>query len=455
MNNFYISIISIFLMSILFFPILKLSNSIYGLSQKFLITIITYTHIISVGWLYFKKDTYNVYGWNSIKDFDFTFLNLIISYLPLYIFMLLFLFFFYLFNLLFSVDRSYLSQIKIFNLTKIIRVNLPGKILKDYSSLIYILGFLSIILSYFILISGKGFLGVIINDPLPFKLIGISYYLIKFIIPITNSILFILSRNKKKLFFFIFFVSLIAGSSQLSRSTFLIGLIIPIITLLIFSKSNLFKLIIVFMLSFGLYHIGSIRDLIYSSLNPDRTLSVVPIANWHMHFFLSISNIFTSDFWLKSLNIFMGIISRISPAQGIILGNQFNIDLVGGSFEIFKGIIYHGFQNIPEHYFYVWMGTDLPKGFAHGGGIFSLITALWHYNKFLFVISSIYLCLWCKFFDFITFKFYKLGPLLIFGLNFLSIMVLIIWIGNLSFYLYILILIILFLFHKFNFRNID
>jgi hypothetical protein len=309
---------------------------------------------------------------------------------------------------------------------------------KTYLPRILLIGIVQVAASFFMFYSGAGIVGVI-GEALPFKAIGISYLISKVLVPITLAFIFMKSNHGGLAYIYILIVALISGSAHLSRSTFLATLLLPSIVVFLSSKRYLLKSSGILIILFGLYHISQERNLVYSYLNELRMLEYVPVKEWFLVFFESMSG----DFLARGVMSFAEIISRMSPSQGIILGNQFDLGLVGGGVEVFKGLIFHSWQTVDPGYFMAWIGIDLPPGFAHGGGFMSLMMAFWWHNKVLFFVSATYIALWCKILDLISSRFAIMGQVALVLTTFLSVILLIMWVGALSFYLCILFLIII------------
>ncbi|MDC0236202.1 hypothetical protein OAK10_04900 [Candidatus Pelagibacter sp.] len=445
--------LSMFIMFIFFYPAGYLSKYIYGLSHKFLILIIIYIHIISTGGLYFRQEIYSYDGWTAIKDFDFTFLSLIKSYFPLLMFMLIFLFFVMFLNLLIKIFHKKknlfykvsISKLFIFFQSKIFLIRKKNK---HSSILIFIIGLFQLSASLVMFYSGKGIVGLVPDDNnLPFKIIGISYYVSKMIAPLLIALLFIKYKTSRIIFIYILLISLVSGSAQLSRSTFLISIIIPFVIILIDKKKFFFKAFSCLFILYGLYHIESARILILFHRDPLGMMDISPyIYEWYTLFFKSVLNMTTYHFWEYSLYNIYDIVGRVSSTQDIILGTQFNLELIGGAIEELKGIIFHKFQKIDgEAYHMAWMGVNLPPGYAAGGSVLSSVTAFWFYEKIVFLMSALYLAIWCKLIDYICNKISISAGLGNIMFNLLSTIILLIWIGTNAFFLYFFTLLLYFL----------
>ena len=440
-----VSVISaLSVVTIMLLPLVLVSNLIFGLSQKIFVSLIVSIHMISVAELYARQDEYGYSGWMAVKDFDFTYTSLASMYLPFFIFIIFFLFSTIFINLttgFFKRNnlRNTNFRIGILRVIWLLRMNLSKSFTRTNKTnlpWILLIGIVQVAASFFMFYNGAGLVGVI-GEPLPFKAIGIAYLISKVLVPITLAFIFMKSNHSGLAYIYILIVALISGSAHLSRSTFLATLLLPSIIVFISSKRYLLKASGILVILFGLYHIVQVRALVYSYLNEFRMLEDVPVKEWFLLFYESIS----SDFLTKGVKFFAEIISRISSSQGIILGNQFDLELVGGGFEVFKGLIFHSLQTKDPEYFMAWIGIDLPPGFAHGGGFMSLIMALWWHNKVLFFVSATYIALWCKFFDIISGSFAIMSQVTLVLTSFLSVIILIMWVGNLSFYLYLLLLI--------------
>ena len=84
------------------------------------------------------------------------------------------------------------------------------------------------------------------------------------------------------------------------------------------------------------------------------------------------------------------------------------------------------------------MGISLPPGYATGGDILSKIITFWFYGKIYFILSAIYLAIWCKIIDSLCLKIKIRNELGTIFFNFLSSVVLLIWVGTYAFYIYFL-----------------
>lgn len=446
-------ITSMLLMFIFFFPTLFLNKYFYGLSHKILIFLICSLNILSVGVLYLNQDSYTYFGFTALKEFDFSFESLINVYIPLFIFLPLLLFFIFIINRiskLFNKGNYYLYQKKLLNIKNYIssKINEIPKTKFVNSFYIFVLSTVQIICSLIIFYTGKGMVGVVPDDVLPFKIIGISYFISKLFVPVILIVLFLKSKFSNIIIVYVFLAAIIAGSAHLSRSTFLFSIIVPLL-IIFFSKNNyILKFLIFIFFFYGLHNINSARDFVWDYRDVFGMVKITPtiIKDWNILFLETLFKIVTYDFWVSSLNNFFDITYRVANAQEIILGAQFNLDTIGGAFELFKGIIFHKFENIDgDIYTLEWMGEKLPPGFMAGGLILSKITSLWFYEKKLFSACAFYIAIWCKIIDYICIKI-KIGEDLgtIF-FNFLSTLVLLIWIGSSAFFLYFITLFVIIL----------
>ncbi len=447
--------LSMLMMFIFFSPILLISKYFYGLSHKFLIFLICYLNIISVGGLYFRQDIYTDYGWTGVKDFDFTFASLLKFYFPLFIFLVLLIFCTGLLNFLislFSKKKILLYKKNIYNLIKLIRgINLfYGKENINVSGFMFLLSTIQLVASLIMFFTGKGILGIVPDSIFPFKVIGISYFVSKMFVPLLISLLFIKSRCGNALIIYIFIIAVISGAAQLSRSTFLITILIPYLVVLLSDNKKFLKIILTILVLYGIFHIGSARELIHEGRDSLGMLDISLYYNdWYFLFFESLINIFDFSFWKLSLNNIFAILGRVSSAQGIILSNQFDLNAIGGPLEQFKGIIFHRFQTFDADAFNKeWFGVTLPPGYAAGGDILSKIITFWFHGKMYFLFTTIYIAIWCKVIDFLCSKILITKELGCIFFNFLSTVILLIWIGSSAFYIYFLTLLFGIIFFK-------
>lgn len=444
MSNFYNILISTLLMSICFFPIVLISNYFYGLSHKILIFSISCLHIIGVGGLYFRKDIYTYSGWTAVKNFDFSIDLLLKYYYPLFIFLILLVTCIGILNFiirLFKKKKLSFYKNSIFKLKNLVKNSLSlNKQNFNNSLLIFILSSIQLMASLIMFYSGKGIVGIVPETIMPYKIIGICYFISKMFVPIAISYLFLKSKFTNSLIIYVFIIALLSGSAQLSRSTFLITLLIPYVIILFYDDKIFLKIFLTFFIFYGIYHIGAARYLIHSNRNELGMVDIsLFIYAWHILFFKTFLYTFDFSFWQLSINNVLSIFGRISSSQSIILANQFNLDLLGGALEQFKGIIFHKFQNLDSDlYNNLWMGISLPPGYATGGDILSKIITFWFYGKIYFILSAIYLAIWCKIIDSLCLKIKIRNELGTIFFNFLSSVVLLIWVGTYAFYIYFL-----------------
>ena len=96
-----------------------------------------------------------------------------------------------------------------------------------------------------------------------------------------------------------------------------------------------------------------------------------------------IKTIFLNRGLINPVEGLMSLLSRIDGTQQVILGSQFNPDVVGGPLQMFANRFLM-FDNINNDLYHLeWMGQTLPNGFWAGGGLTSTLLLIANNNYFI------------------------------------------------------------------------
>jgi hypothetical protein len=294
------------------------------------IVLISIANVVGTPIVILNKDNYSYNGWNAIKDFDFSnayFFSIyaysLLSIIALIGFVSFFEFSFAKLKLVIfkSAKDTDLENFKSINKTKLL--NNPTK----YNTLFIFLMGISACLAIFMYINKIGILGVE-PEPLPFKIIGILFYLRGYILPIFIFYMFNKTSQSTVLMFITVLISIIMGVFSASRGIGFIYLF-PVIAVLLIRKITLFRIVISLFLILFCYMLTTIgRDIIYSSLDqsvsPGELLSGVFEGRSEFH---SVDGLFVS-----LLNIVGTISNRLYGIQDQILAYQYILNEPWSSF---------------------------------------------------------------------------------------------------------------------------
>lgn len=346
---------------------------------------------INPAFFFLNRENYSYAGWNAIKDFNFDLSEFYFIYKDMY----LLLFFIFIFTLFFNklFNNSHRLMIKKRGTISFHRVDISEKKLlinkkignKDkYSLYIFlVIMFLAIPLNIFMYKNG---IGISTIDPqrLPFKLVGITFYLRNYIIPTIITYLYYKSKRTNLSTAFILLYSILVGILSLSKGNILLT-ILPVVLFSVIDKkqmrlyfSCLFAIFLYLMVSWA-------RQFVFiSSIG-----SVEMIGN-------IFSNIIESDFIdLNFFSTFLNAISdRLYGAQSTVLAHQYSLD--NNIYETFNFLIART-DNLSNIILDDLFMLHFPDGVTFGVGIGYLATLILLANKnlfmmiFLSLVTAIYL----------------------------------------------------------------
>jgi len=222
---------------------------------------------------------------------------------------------------------------------------------------------------------------------LPYKISGISTYLVKFIMPFVLAVLYMRTgRDSLFLVIALGIYSSIIGVSTASRSAAFIVIMAP----LVFSVLD--RRWLIFLLSFSFFSVAVglatfSRELVYLSdeygVYADTSLNIFDTA----------FEVFKDKSASAFLLIFLSIIGRMASFQEVFLASQMNPDVVGGGLVIFIKSIHWSFIDIDHSTIHLeYLGYTIPLDFYNAlGSVYSYVLAASNASPIYILLYSVYL----------------------------------------------------------------
>lgn len=272
-------------------------------------------HVIGAPLFILNKEDYSYSGWNAIKDFDFStsfFLQIYTYVFSAIILLILFTW---------VIERVFRrSRLKRGIPTTELATQIKTEYVKPQNITLWTIVFvalliLAIILAVVMYVYNIAILGIE-SERLPFKLVGILFYLRGYGLPILLFIIFRKTSQSKLLNLMYIVVALFVGALSASRGVTFIYLF-PVLVGLLITKITVSRIILVVSLILLGYFTTSItRDVVYSTSN----LSIFDLPS----LLLSSRSSFQSDegLFLSLLSIIGTISNRLYGAQDSVLAYQ-------------------------------------------------------------------------------------------------------------------------------------
>ncbi len=338
-----VSSISVAFLFYFLFLLSKLTNNIC------IITLFKFYFFVSPISLFLfiqNKDIfYSEGGWRTINDFTFNYENILFLYLECFCYLILLIFIIIFIEKLFNnFNKSYIVFIY------------DGKKLSFASFSYIILLLIASLFSITLYINNIAISGIP-SEKLPFKLVGILSYIRLFIFPLLLILLFRFTSKSLTLHHLNITAAIIIGTTSASKAVALIYLI-PLIFYFISNYKISFLNIYKFSLFLFVYQITDIsRELTF--VNSERQISLL-----FNHLIYRLYEYFEDGFFENFQMTFLGLFTRFSSFQSLILGSDYYLESPWISLFNFLFIDYL-IENPSEALFKM----SLPEGFNFGVGI--------------------------------------------------------------------------------------
>jgi hypothetical protein len=330
---------------------------------KIFISIVFITHTIVPVLFMIRKEEYTYSGWSAVKNFDFDFISFVEIYFLLFLFYI---------GIIFSL-------IIFKSLYKLPHISTPINIKFHNSKNLYIilLCIFSFPINIWMFNNNIGITGMgESQEYLPFKIGGILYYLMRFIVPATIFYLFYKSDRNIPISFMIIIYAFFAALSQSSKATLFL-IMLPVIFFSFSDKKY-------FLLTFYTFSILILYPLIDFSRN--YVYINIDGINHKNYFYSFFEILYLLIIDIKNINFLesiYSILSRVGGGQDVILGYQYESSAIGRtSWDEFSRI----FLNQPSDFnsTYELYGFNPVGGFSAGyGGLSSMIFQIVGKNYFI------------------------------------------------------------------------
>lgn len=289
---------------------------------------------------------------------------------------------------------------------------------KKYVLLIIMLIFISFPIKVWMFNRGIGLVGI--EPPrLPFRLSGILFYTFSYLFPVIISALYVLSNNLSfKLTFLITFYSFLIGIASLSKGVFLLSFS-PVLIIALINKKWFTILYGFTIFPLSIFSILAARGITYAT-------DGLGVYKNSIEFLSLLKNIFLNfNFSIENLAIFSSIAGRVEGFESLFLASKFDVNKIGGSFNIFLKTLSSRFINFDHDILhYEFLGYTIPLGFHNVSGTINTYMLFASNNNLIFLfIFSAYLAVILIFIEKMTLKAlikYNLNIYYFFGIIFIS-----------------------------------
>lgn len=331
-----------------------------------------------------NKDNYSYDGWNAVKDFDFN----TFSFIKVYSYSFISLFLFIIMVWFLEKATSNYGKYKIDENQIDLKTRLKLNPIIWNIILICLLLF-SLFLAILMYIYKIAVLGVE-HEYLPFKMVGILFYLRGYILPLILFVVYRKSSQSTIIKLSVIFIALISGALSASRGVTFFYLF-PVLAGILLQQFNFKRVFFVITLILFSYFFTSLtRDVTYSS--EGLSISDLPVL------LLNSKSEFQSEkgIIVSLLNIISTISNRLYGAQDLVLAYQhilinpwnsfFNFTLTKTIVEDLAGDLY-GLEFLPGQGYGVGMGLVGVFVMIARSNIILLVVAI-SYLSFLIVILN-------------------------------------------------------------------
>lgn len=351
------------------------------------------SHAINPAFFFLNRANYAYDGWGAVKDFTFDLSEFFPIYRDVYLLLICIFIFTILLNKLFNNAPSKTALMS--KSTKSVHcpdtserqvvITKRSKSKKGiYSLLICLFIFFFVVpLNLFMYTNG---IGISTIDPkrLPFKLVGITFYLRNYIVPTIITYLYYRSRRTNILTALILFYGMLVGILSLSKG----NVILTILPVVLFSFIDNKKMRLYFSILYAIFLYSMVswaRQFVFIS----SVGSIEMIEN-------IFSNLIENDFigWQLIVTFLNTFSERLYGAQSAVLAYQSNVD--DNITEIFNFLLARR-GNLPDILLNDLFGLHFTGGEAFGVGIGYLPTLILLANKnlvlliLLALVTAIYL----------------------------------------------------------------
>lgn len=385
------------------------------------ISLAAIANVIGTPLFILNKEMYSYDGWNAVKDFDFStisFLNIYAYSFPSILLLIGFVWIIekYIPRYRYANSKTNKSEINSNILASIITKKKESKFI--WTFLFFILLICTAAIAIFMYINKIGILGVE-PEPLPFKIVGILFYLRGYILPVALFVVF--NKTSKSTFVIILTIimAIIMGALSASRGITFIYMF-PVLVGVLINKITFQRVaLVIALIVLGYVVTTMFRDIIYS--DAEQSLSIIDL----LLNLLSSSSEFQSDkgIFVSLLNVIGTISNRLYGAQDMILSYQYVLIDPWSSFWNF--LLTESIADLAKELY----GLEfLPgQGYGVGMGLVGILTMIGRADILLLVIAILFFSLLAVlinrlltrlFFDKQSGKFYSLYYLMLFIVSF-------------------------------------
>ena len=285
------------------------------------ISLAAIANVIGTPLFILNKEKYSYDGWNAVKDFDFSTISFLNIYAYSFTSILLLVGFVWIIE---KYNPEHLSVYFKNNENEISRNILDSNINKKkkskftWSFVFFIFYIITVAIAVFMYINKIGILGIE-PERLPFKMVGILFYLRGYILPITLFVIFNKTSKSILLMVLVIILAIMMGALSASRGITFIYMF-PVIVGILNKKVSFQRVALVAALIVLSYVVTSMaRDIIYA--NAEQSLSIIDLLLG----LLGSSSEFQSDrgLFFSLLNVISTISNRLYGAQDMVLAYQY------------------------------------------------------------------------------------------------------------------------------------
>jgi hypothetical protein len=328
-------------------------------------------HAFSPAFFFMNKDEYSYAGFSAIRDFDFNVYEFAEIYANVFLLLILIVMFSILLNRLFFNSKTAIVQNDLKTRLPVVPTARGGKAYDIRLIVFIICGLLP--LNALMYVYGIG-ISTVEPQQLPFKLVGISFYLRAYVAPVLLTWMYLKSRRGLVATLFILLYAALVGVLSLSKGAISLACL-PVIIFSVLDNHRA-RLIVS-----SLYFL-----LLYSAVSWARQFVFVADVGTFELVQLILDNVTLEIFSDSgSLASTIGQLSaRLYGAQSVVLAYQYNLS---GQF----AEIANFFLGVTETYSYIvnqeLFGLEPAEGVVVGAGIGYLATMILLANKSLIVLA--------------------------------------------------------------------
>ena len=385
------------------------------------ITLAAIANVIGTPLFIVNKEMYSYDGWNAVKNFDFhtiSFLNIYAYSFSSILLLIGFVWVFekYIFRNLHANSKTNKIEIKSNILSPIKTKKKENKFI--WTSLFFILLICTAVIAIFMYVNKIGILGIE-PERLPFKMVGILFYLRGYILPISLLVVYNKTSKSKLIIILMIILAIIMGALSASRGITFIYMFPVLVGVLIEKISFQRVSFVIALIILGYVITTMFRDVIYS--NTEESLSLFDL----ILILLSSSSEFQSDkgIFVSLLNVIGTISNRLYGAQDMVLAYQYVLTDPWTSFGNF--LLTESITDLAKELY----GLEfLPgQGYGVGMGLVGILTMIGRADIILLLISILFFSFLAVlinrllarlFFDKQSGKFYSLYYLMLFIVSF-------------------------------------